>query len=456
MEDLNKGSVLRKLLNISGAVLVNTTAGVLFTLINFFWLGRLGLKAQAAVALASGPVSVVLTLVPIITVGSRVLISQAVGAKDPVRANRIFNETFGASFIVMVIVGLGAWFARARFGELLTPDRETASMISDLLCWYIPAIVVQIPSATMAAALGGTGNVKAAMLAQLLSVGVNIVISPIVIFGWLGLPALGIFGSGVASFISALSSAAVLSIFIGGGANYLRMIPNFWLSRPHMLWQAFRVGLPIGMQGGILAIYLIVVIQILRPFGPSEQAAFGIGQRLMQAGIMPIVALSSAVSLMAGQGFGAGLSARIRQSFTTALGIGFVVVPLIFLGAQIFAVPIVKAFTNDSAVNADTVRYLRIVSFNLFPLTVSLCCFGVLTGLGNTRASLITVTVSSVLMLVPTWGLSLHPGFRPSWVWILMVASSCVETVMALLFMRAEFRKQHYILKAAPPALELA
>jgi putative MATE family efflux protein len=422
-------------------MLVNMLAGALYTLANFFWLGKLGARAQAAVALATGPVSILQTLVPIITVGTRVLISQAVGAKNQDAARRVFNEAFGASVLVMSAVGLCIWLARAWFGPLLTPDTATATLIGTLLGWFIPSVAVQVPSATMAAAVGGTGNLRASVIAQLVAVGANVTISPLLIFGWLGLPALGIVGVGVGSLTSAVASVTVLAAYFRGDRSYLRFQPTYWFTRPNVLWRVFKIGLPVGIQNGVLALYLVVLIQFLRPFGPTEQAAFGIGQRLMQSATLPLIALSSAAGILVGQSYGAGLSARIKECFRASVVLGFVVTPVVFLAMQLFAQAISRAFNSDPAVIAEAAQYLHIVSLNLPLLAVTLCCLGVLTGLGNTKASLFAVSTSSVMLLLPCWWLSYSPAFSPTWIWCLIVASSALEMLMALAFTRTELRK---------------
>lgn len=455
MEDLTQGSIYKRLIDLASAMTVNMLAGILYTLTNFFWLGELGVKAQAAVALASGPISIVMTMIPIITVGARVLISQSVGAKNQDGAGRVFNEAFGASMLIMGVVGFGTWLGRAWFALLLTPDAETAELIRALLCWYIPSIAIQVPSATMAAAIGGTGNMRASMLAQLVSVGINIATSPFLIFGWAGLPALGIAGVGLASLISSVASVAVLSIYFLGAGNYLAFRPAQWFGRPDVLWRAFRIGLPVGIQSGVLALYLVVIIQFLRPFGPSEQAAFGIGQRLMQSATLPLIALSGAASVVVGQCFGAGLDQRIRECIRAAMVLGLIATPVMFAAIQLFAQTISGIFSNDPAVIADATKYLRIVSLNLFPLAIALCCFGALTGLGNTRASLFAVIASSALLVLSCWLASYSPAFRPTWIWSLMIASSVLEMLLGLAFLRAEFRKR-LSSPATAPTLGLA
>ena len=69
------------------------------------------------------------------------------------------------------------------------------------------------------------------------------------------------------------------------------------------------IGLPAGVEFGLIAVYMGIVYAVSRPFGAAAQAGFGIGQRVVQAGFMPIVALGFAVAPVAGQNFGARLGA---------------------------------------------------------------------------------------------------------------------------------------------------
>ena len=441
MRDLTDGSTLRHLLRLSASLMVNMLAGTLYTLVNFFWLGKLGPEAQAAVALAGSPILIVMTLAPIMTVGARVLVSHAVGGKEKNQAVRVFNEVFGAALIALSVVGFVAWLVRNHFGAWLTPDVRTSELIAQLLYWYIPAMVIQIPSAIMGSALGGSGRMRPSMVAQLVSVFVNLVLSPILIFGWLGLPRLGVTGAGLASFISSVAAMVVLTPHFMGPNAYMTFDVRYWMARPVMLWRAVKIGLPVGLQNAVIGLYMLVVIQLLRPFGPDEQAALGIGQRVLQSAMMPLIALSSATSVLAGQNFGAKLGARVRETFRISAFTGLLVMPVVFLLIQIFNRPICEAFSNDPRVIEGTMNYLRITSFSLFPLSVVFACFGTLTGMANTRASLITEVITSIMLVGPALLLSFHPDFSPSWMWDLMVVSSVAEMLIGLLLLRAEFRK---------------
>jgi Na+-driven multidrug efflux pump len=78
------------------------------------------------------------------------------------------------------------------------------------------------------------------------------------------------------------------------------------------------IGLPYRLRVRHDGVYLAFVYAITRPFGAAAQAGFGIGQRIVQAGFMPVVALGFAVAPVAGQNFGAGLADRVKATFKDA------------------------------------------------------------------------------------------------------------------------------------------
>jgi putative MATE family efflux protein len=448
MKDLTQGRIDAHLMRMSGAFLLNMLMGALFSLGNIYWLGRLGAQAQAAVTLSGIPMMLLLTLMPVISMGAGILISHAVGAKDRERANRIFNEAFGASMLLIAGIGTFAWIQREAFGHLMTNDPDTTALIATYTRWFIPSIVVQLPLFVLAGALEFTGNVRAGTIAQSATVILNAILTPILMFGWLGMPKLGLTGTGMASFIACSITMLCMLVYFARSNAYLSMRPSIWFSRPKELWGALKIGLPIGIEGGLVAGYLLVIALLLRPFGPVEQAAFGIGHRLFQVALMPLMALSSATCVIVGQNHGAGLGRRVHESLRTSLIIGGIVGPALLIVFESFAPWICSRFSDDAAVVAAGSVFLRIGALTFIPSGIAYAVFAVLSGMGNTRASLFTQIVYAALVVVPAFALSRIAEFKPSWLWTVMVIAGCVQASMAWYFLRRDFGKR---VDQAPP-----
>ncbi|WP_242112542.1 MATE family efflux transporter [Luteimonas aquatica] len=442
MRDLTEGPIGRHLLRMSGVLLLNALAGTVFSLINIYWLGRLGVTAQAAVTLAAMPIMLVLVLLPVISMGAGVLIAHAVGAKDRDRVNRIFNEAFGASLIVSALVALLAWSSRDTFSHLMTGDAATAAVIAAYYAWFIPSVAVQIPMLILAGILEFTGNVRAGAIAQTGTVALGALLTPMLMFGWLGLPAMGVDGAGLAALLSCSVTMLGLLAYLARRNAYLRMRPATWLARPRELGAVLRIGVPAGIGSAVVAVSLLTVGLLLRPFGAVEQAAFGIGQRAFQAGLMPVTALAGAVCIVVGQNHGAGLPGRVREALRTGLLFAAVLVPLLLVVFETFAPWIGSRFSDDAAVVAAGAVFMRITALDLLPLCFGSMVFAVLSGTGNTRAGFVAQVAHMASLVSLAGGLSLLPGFRPVWIWGAMVCAGLAQAAMAGWFLHRAFGRR--------------
>src|SRR5207249_6513672 len=123
------------------------------------------------------------------------------------------------------------------------------------------------------------------------------------------------------------------------------------------------IGLPAGAEFALMAVYLFVVYTVARPFGAEAQAGFGIGQRIIQAGFMPVVALGFAVAPVAGQNFGARFPDRVRETFRSAVGLGVSVMVVFALLCHVAPAAMVRVFSSDPQVVTVGDEYLRIASW---------------------------------------------------------------------------------------------
>ena len=143
----------------------------------------------------------------------------------------------------------------------------------------------------MASALRGVGNFKPGMVVQTATVIINIVLAPMLIFGWgTGRP-MGVAGAAIASLIAVAIGVVWLATYFFGREGYLRFVARD-LKPQFPLWRdMLKIGLPAGAEFALMAVYLMLVYVLARPFGAAAQAGFGIGMRVVQALFMPVVAL---------------------------------------------------------------------------------------------------------------------------------------------------------------------
>ncbi len=440
MQDLTTGSVTAHLLKTTSFMLVSMVFQTLYVLVDLYWVGRLGTDAVAAVAISGNLMFLVLAATQMLGVGTTTLVSHAAGRREQVRANAIFNQAQVLS-IASGIVFLGVTLSLSgAYARAMSADEGTTRLAVEYLAWMVPAMALQFALVAMGAALRGTGNFKPGMVVQTASVIINILLAPVLIFGWGTGHAFGVAGAAMASFIAILVGVAWMATYFAGPSAYLTFAPAGWRPNVRAWVEMLKIGLPAGAEFGLMAIYLAVVYTVIRPFGASAQAGFGIGLRIMQSGFLPIVALGFAVAPVAGQNFGARKPDRVRATFRAAALIATAGMALFALLAHVAPAALIGVFSNDPAVIAVGDEYLRISSWNFVASGLIFVTASMFQAMGNTIPSLVTSFTRILLVAVPAILLSRMPGFEIRWIWYLSVAAVALQMSLNLLVLRREFR----------------
>ena len=184
MQDLTTGSLSRHLLKTSSFMLIAMVFQTLYVLIDLYWVGRLGTDAVAAVAVSGNLMFLVLAATQILGVGTTTLVSHAVGRKEHDTARLVFNQSLGLAAALGVLFFALAMILRMPYAVSLSADDETASLAAAYLAWFVPSLALQFPLVAMGAAMRGTGNFTPGMIVQSATIVINIVLAPILIFGW--------------------------------------------------------------------------------------------------------------------------------------------------------------------------------------------------------------------------------------------------------------------------------
>src|SRR5829696_4504982 len=160
------------------------------------------------------------------------------------------------------------------------------------------------------------------MVVQTATVILNIVLAPVLIFGWGTGLELGVAGAALSTLIAIAIGVLWMVVYFLPADAYLRFSFRDWAPRLDIWRDMLKIGLPAGAEFAFMAVYLMIVYVIAKPFGSAAQAGFSIGMRVVQSLFMPVVALGFAVAPVAGQNFGAGRGDRVKQVFKTACLMG--------------------------------------------------------------------------------------------------------------------------------------
>ncbi len=184
MQDLTTGSLTGHLLKTTSYMLVSMVFQTLYVLVDLYWVGRLGTTAVAAVGVAGNLTFIVLAATQMLGVGATTLVAHATGRRDRAQATLVFNQAQVLSVVVGILFLVIALALRNPYARVLSADEATTTLTSEYLLWFIPAMALQFGLIAMGSALRGTGNFRPGMIVQTATVILNIVLAPILIFGW--------------------------------------------------------------------------------------------------------------------------------------------------------------------------------------------------------------------------------------------------------------------------------
>ncbi|MBI2683612.1 MAG: MATE family efflux transporter [Acidobacteriales bacterium] len=456
MQDLTKGSITKNILAMTSFMLVTMVVQTLYFLVDLYFVGRLGKEAVAAVSLSGNLMFIVLAVTQMLGVGTTALIAQAIGRKDKEDALLIFNQSQVMGVLVGAIFLFVGMVLRGMYANALAADPVTAELAKQYMSWFIPAMALQFLLVGTGAALRGTGNFKPGMIVSTATILLNMILAPVLIFGWGTGHPLGVAGAALASFIAIIVGVVWLTVYVVRHEVYLQFESKDWGVRFDIWKRMLKIGLPAGAEFALMWVYLVIIYFVAKPFGAAAQAGFGIGLRVVQAFFLPVVALGFAVSPVAGQNFGAQLADRVRETFRSGATMATSLMLLFTALAHIAPEASIRVFSSDPQVIAVGAEYLRIISFNFIASGLVFVSSSMFQAMGNTLPPLFSSASRIVLLAIPALVLAKLPGFDLRWIWYLSVGSVTLQMVLNLYLLQREFARKLQFQVKLPAQPEIA
>jgi putative MATE family efflux protein len=440
---ITQGSLARPLFTLAWPIVVTQLLQVAYNLADTLWLGRYSTAAVGALSLAFPIIFLLLSVGGGFTVAGSTLVAQYTGAGGERSAGKAAGQTLSFVTALAVVLGALGFVVTGPVLSVLPADPETARQVVPLAADYMRVFFLGTPFLfgffVFSALMRGYGNTRTPMRVMAVSVGLNVVLDPLLIFGVpaLGIPELGVEGAALATLI-ARAVATVVGLYVlfvlGVGpavrAEHLR--PDLPTVR-----KIIDIGAPSALEQSTSALAMLTLTAMVVTFAPPVVAAFGLGNRLISLVFLPAMGLGRATNTMVGQNLGAGNADRAERAVHLAGGVAAGVMLLVALVAVAFAEPIVSVFmTTGTDAAAETIRhgidYLRVRSVEFAFIGVLQVVLGAYRGAGNTRTalgfSLLTLWVGRVTTV---YVLAFLLGWGVFGLWVGMAAGNVVGAVAA-------------------------
>ncbi len=449
--DLTGGQIGPSLFYLSLPIVITNLLQVGYNFADTFWLGQYSTNALAAISLGFPLIYLFISLGLGLTIAGSVLVAQHIGAGDRQEAEYAASQTVGFTLIVSIVLGGSGFF----FITDILGIFSAAPTVLGLATAYMRIIALGLPFLfgfiVFISLMRGSGDTLTPMVVMFGTVMLNVVLDPILIFGWGPLPELGVQGAAIATVIARGAATFVGICILFRGTHGIRIHPS-------QLWPDFqytqkllRIGAPASIENTGRAISVNAVLLIVTLFSTTVVAAFGIGIRVFSIIFMPAIAIDRGVETMTGQNIGAGKLARVQETNRFAAKSSFSILAIMGVITFIFAPEIIAIFDNTPAVVEEGATFLRWIAPTFGFVGILRAYSGGFRGAGKT---LTAATIAVVLFgfirlpiayvasqgLIPIdWWIFASP--TPQGIWFGFAASGIIAAgVAALWFERGTWR----------------
>jgi putative MATE family efflux protein len=426
----------RRLLLFAGPVSGGLLAQSLMVLVSTAMVGRLGEAALAGVGVAGSLFGVLLALLYGPVAAVQALTARSLGAGRPADAGRVLNEGLVLAGGLSLVLAALAMFGCAALLPLVLHDAAADEAGARYLLGFGPIVVCLAANMTFAAYWNGSAAPRRALYVGALQLPLHVLFNYALVFGHFGAPALGVFGAGLGSTLSA-GCASLMHLAL---ATRLASIAGFLRARPTMagVRTLLAIGLPISLQQSMLGVGLAIYFAIVARMGVGAAAGLNaIGSLLAIPGLLSS-GVGAAASTHVGAALGRGDAPVAARTGWRSARLGALVVAPLALVLVLAPGQTLALFLKDPAAVAQAMLPLRILALSAAADAFTGALISSLTGAGATRlASATSFTLQWALQLPLCWYVGTWLGFGLTGVGVVFLARSLIEAAILAALWRA-------------------
>ena len=399
--DLPEKGILRRLFSLSWPLTISETLAMLVPTIDIVWIGKLGAGAIAGVGIAGTVTAVVMSSISGLTTGLRATVARLTGGNEQETAGHMVKQAFIIALLYTLAIAIaGVLFARS----LLTALGLEAAAVDEGAA-YLRLMLMATPIFTFRmlaeSAMQASGDAVTPMKITVFHRLLHAALSPLLVFGWLFFPRLGV--TGVAwSPIIAQSIALLLGLWVlSTGRTRLRLSLTSIRIVPRDMWRLIRISIPTSIAFTQNDLGQMVIGWIMIPYGTVAVAAHVISRRIEMVLFMPISGLGLASGILTGQYLGVKRPDVAARNGWLSAGVATVWGIVSALAVVLFAGPIVRVFNTEPGLVTMGATFARIgcVSYSLIGvIVVFLNC---LNGAGDTVPPMIIMSACLWVVGIP-------------------------------------------------------
>ncbi len=442
VDKITEGPISKSVISLALPVAIGMLFEFALHSTDYFWVGKLGSTAQDAVTTTMVIAWSVFSFFSLVTVGITAIIARHVGARDFDTAKHFVRQGVSMAIILGVIITFAGYFLSPILIKFMGASDKTYEIAVPYIRVFFLAAVIYFVMETLYAIFRATGDTKTPTKIGIGVVLCNLILDPLLIFGYGPFPEWGVTGASIASAISVFGGlVAVLIKLKQGGLGFkvdriFKTIPIF-----KDIAKIGKIGLPMSSQQLVFVSVYWFLIRIVHEFGESAGAAMGIGNRMESFSYLMAFGFSVAASTMVGQNLGAKKPDRAERCVwvTTgvALSITFVITILFLTIPELIA----GIFTSDDVVLKIAADYLIILGLSQGAMVIEIVLEGAFSGAGDTIPPMIVMIPGAIIRIPLAYYLAFDLGWGINGVWWTLTITSIIKAaVLAVWFKKGNWK----------------
>ena len=435
MEDSYFGTekINKIIFKIAPPVMLAQLIQALYNIIDSLFVGRFSDSGLTALSIVY-PIQLLMIALAVGTgVGINTAMSYSLGIKDEKSANKTAGVGTPLAIIMWIIFAISAYFLMPYYARMST---SSEAVIADIIkygritCVFSFGLFLE---SIWTKVLQARGNMKLPMYAQICGAIINIVLDPLLIFGMLGLPKMGIGGAAIATVVGQIA-AAIIVMFKG-----FRISPSL-KCYPKEIKKIYTLGIPNILMQSAYTFYIFGLNLILAEFSDQAVTALGVYYKWQTFFFIPLGALQTCIVPIIGYNYSSGNLKRCKQTLNISLAYGFLLMLIGLLCFEIIPGPMIKAFSKDpEVVRIGTIGF-RYIGVSFIPLVTSLIYPVFFQAVGKAFKSSMLTFLRTLVLFVPLGYAFSRLGL--DYFWLTYPVSEVITSIVGFLFYISFFKHE--------------
>jgi putative MATE family efflux protein len=377
-------------------------------LVDAYFLGRLGTVYLAAITFTFPVVSLLTSLTLGLGSGVSSILARSIGETDIAKVRQQALCAIALSVALVGIMSAIGYFTIDPLFTLLGAGPETLPLIRDFMVIYYLSMVFLVVSMTGNFIMRASGDARSAGAIMTTTAVLTIALDPILIFGLFGLPRLEMQGAALAGAIARMITFCATFYILVFRQKLVSLIFPPIASLLRIWREIFRIGGPLAAANMVGPVSMAVITALLASFGEATVAGFGVAARIEALALIPLFAVSSGMSPIVGQNYGAGQIERVFEAIKASGR--FCLYYGIAAGLCLLAFHRILPgfFDSDPEVIQSAAWYLLMTPFGFTAIGISISIGAAYNGMGDPKPSVIMTIFRTFVLFLPFAFLGAH------------------------------------------------